>query len=151
MQTHTITVQAPPEKHSNEANGQGHLRKMDVWSLQTPFRHPWGPSRSLQTPPFRHPWGPSQSSCGYSMEAANKYNLTSSWEILPQSCLVSSGIVSVFCRNEGSPCYPIIPTPPTYHQLPILFPKLKTVMRGTKLKAVSLTQQTVTRDYTEWY
>jgi hypothetical protein len=39
-----------------------------------------------------------------------------------------------FWRNEGSPCYPSHPTPPIYHQLTFLFPKLKIGMKRNKIQ-----------------
>jgi hypothetical protein len=51
-----------------------------------------------------------------------------------------------FRRNEGSPCYPIHPTPLTYRWLTFLFPKLKIGVKGTRFEFVSSIQQTLTTD-----
>jgi hypothetical protein len=49
-------------------------------------------------------------------------------------------------RNEGSPCYPIYPTPLLYRRLTFFLSKLKIAMKGTRFEAVSSIQQTVTRE-----
>jgi hypothetical protein len=50
-----------------------------------------------------------------------------------------------FWRNKGSPCYPIDHTPVIQCQQTFLSPKLKIVMKGTRIKAVSSIEQTVPR------
>jgi hypothetical protein len=51
-----------------------------------------------------------------------------------------------FWRNEGSPCYPIHPTPLIFHWMTFLFPKLKIATKGTRFEFVSAIPQTVTRE-----
>jgi hypothetical protein len=59
----------------------------------------------------------------------------------------SSGVVSEFLAKEG---IPVLSHPPSSPDLDLAdlfsFAKLKIVMKGTRFKAVSLIQQTVTRE-----
>jgi hypothetical protein len=70
------------------------------------------------------------------------------WYLLHDEALVhSSGFVSMFLAKRG---IPVLSHPPYYSDLApadlFQFPKLKIAMKGMRFEAVSMIQQTVTRE-----
>jgi hypothetical protein len=76
-----------------------------------------------------------------------EFQESGSWSLVRDNAPAHSSALSPsFWRNDGSPCYPIRPTPLIYLRLAFLFPKSKIAMKGTRFEIVSSILQTLTRE-----